>query len=626
VKHPDHPSHFPEKRQYIRLASVFPIEFRVITPENVSGSGPWQQGYTCNVSEGGICLETVCLDAVTVRGLQRSDACLELSLRIPLTKPAVKARAGVMWVRKVEGAAAAHYLMGLKFVSIAPSDAERIVSHARWFRFSARGVFLLVLVLFLAFMVSSFYGYHVRRTNEKLVDRLVDAQQEETLTVQIIEEIEREKQMLSLQMKKYSEGIREGKELKSEYEELVERENRIADRLALLERQKTGIQRTLFNKMHQWLKNHQNPETGLILSFEGNVGVVKDWAFIYDQALAANVFLLFHNERDARRILNFFQTKMTEDFQGFPNAYYYDSGEISEFTVHCGPNIWVGIAVMQYIQRTKDAYYLPLARGIADWLITIQDSDPAGGLKGGPKFSWFATEHNLDAYAFLGMVYEKTQDEKYKIARKKILSWLKTFAMIPHAEDYASPPVNRGRGDATIATDTFAWSLAALGPRRLSRIGMDPEEIMRFAEENCGAVVHFERPSGVVVEVEGFDFAKTAHMPRGGMVSPEWTSQMIVSYQILSRYFSGRHSSSKADYYAEKARIYLNELNKLVISSPSAKGQGEGCLPYATLEDADTGHGWSTPPGTKTCSVAGTAYMIMAMRQFNPLVLTGEPD
>lgn len=621
-----HPPRFCEKRQYIRLTSVFPVEFRVISPENASGVGPWQQGYTCNVSEGGLCLETVYLDAVTVSGLQRSDACLELSMRIPLAQPAIKATARVMWARKVEGAAAAHYLIGLQFVSITHADAERIVSHARWFRISVRSVFLLALVLFLAFLVSSFYGYRIRRVNEGLVERLVQAQQEETRTAQVIEEIDREKKMLSQQMKKYSEGFKEGKELKNEYAELVERENRIADRLALLERRKSGLQKTLLNKMHQWLKNHQNPSTGLILSFEGNVGVVKDWAFIYDQALAANVFLLFDNERDARRILNFFQAKMSGDFQGFPNAYYYDSGDISEFTVHCGPNIWVGIAVMQYIQKTKDAYYLPLARAIADWLITVQERDPAGGLKGGPKFSWFATEHNLDAYAFFGMLFEKTKEEKYKTAQKKILSWLKTYAMVPHAADYAAPPVNRGRGDATIATDTFAWSLAALGPQKLNQIGMDPEAIMNFAEENCGAAVSFERPSGVVVEVEGFDFAKVAHMPRGGMVSPEWTSQMIVSYQILSGYFAGRHSSAKAEYYAQKAGMYLDELNKLVISSPSAKGQGEGCLPYATLEDADTGHGWNTPLGTRTCSVAGTAYMIMAMRQFNPLAVTGGPD
>ena len=133
--------------------------------------------------------------------------------------------------------------------------------------------------------------------------------------------------------------------------------------------------------------------------------------------------------------------------------------------------------------------------------------------------------------------------------------------------------------------------------------------------------VPFTRPSGVKLEVAGFDFAKHANMPRGGMISPEWTSQMVVSYQILSRYFSQKGRLNQSHYYAEKARSYLGELNKLIIASPSVKGQGEGCLPYATLENADTGHGWSTPSGAKTCSVAGTAYMIMAIKQFNPLAL-----
>ena len=84
--------------------------------------------------------------------------------------------------------------------------------------------------------------------------------------------------------------------------------------------------------------------------------------------------------------LNFFKGKLSDDFHGFPNAYYYDSGDIAEYTVHCGPNIWVGIGVLQYTHKTKDDYYLPVARAIADWLVTVQDKDPEGGLKGGPEF------------------------------------------------------------------------------------------------------------------------------------------------------------------------------------------------------------------------------------------------
>lgn len=641
-------SRVTDKRKYIRLKSILPVEFR-IAPRgrnlSVGAAGSsWQQGYTCNVSEGGVCVETAHLDEAVLKQVGKPNVEVEVSMRIPLHRPPVMAGAKIIWFRHLDsfrpiGSSpqaerlpvggtsglreenAPHYMLGLQFTDIAYGDCDRLLSQARVLSLSTHLLTLTVIVLLLGFVIVGFYNYRLRMDNEKLVDYLARAQQEEIRIRETIGEIDREKEMLSAQMKKYADGISGRQQLSNEYDQLVARETRIADRLRLLERQKSDMRQTVVERMHQWLKNHQNPLTGLILSFEGDVGIIQDWAFIYDQALAVNTFLLFDDERDARRVLNFFKRTLPENFQGFPNAYYYDSGDIAEYTVHCGPNIWVGIGVLQYTHKTKDDYYLPVARAIADWLITIQEKDPEGGLKGGPEFSWFATEHNLDAYAFFGMMHELTKEEKYNTAQKKILSWLKTYAMIPHGKDYQSPPVNRGRGDATIATDTFAWSLAAIGPEKLRQLGMDPEEIMNFAEEHCAVTVPFTRPSGVKLEVTGFDFAKHANMPRGGMISPEWTSQMIVSYQILSRYFSQKERLNQAHYYAEKARSYLGELNKLIIASPSVKGQGEGCLPYATLENADTGHGWSTPLGTKTCSVAGTAYMIMAIKQFNPLVL-----
>ncbi|MBI5149842.1 MAG: PilZ domain-containing protein [Candidatus Omnitrophica bacterium] len=613
--------HSVNKRQYIRLKSIFPVEFKMAAAGHGPGRHPWYQGYTANVSEGGICLETSYFDESLFQHLGRENVTVELLLRIPMRSQPIRAKAKVAWLYRLERREVPHYQIGLQFSEIAYSDCDRMLRQARLLSVSNPALVMAVMLLVLGLVVSSFYGYRLRIANEGLVDSLARAQEEETRVRRDITEIDNEKKILSEEMKKYAQGLDEHRTLSGKYDELVQRENRITDRLKLLERQKSDMRQTVIEKMVQWLKNHQNPLTGLVLSFEGNVGVVKDWAFIYDQALAADVFLLFDDERDARRILNFFKRQMTDDFQGFHNAYYYDSGEIAEHTVHAGPNIWVGISIMQYTARSKDDYYLPVARKIADWLVSLQDADPEGGIRGGPQFTWFATEHNLDAYAFFGMMYRATSDEKYDVARKKVLSWLKTYALIPHGKDYQSPPINRGRGDATIATDTFAWSLAAVGAKKLGQLDMDPEAIMNFAEEHCAVTVFFRRPSGVEVEASGFDFAKYANTPRGGMISPEWTSQMIVSYQILAGYLEQRGRLVQADYYREKAKRYLNELNKLVISSPSAKGQGEGCLPYATLPDADTGHGWTTPLGTTTCSVAGTAYMIMAIKEFNPLEL-----
>ncbi len=70
-----------------------------------------------------------------------------------------------------------------------------------------------------------------------------------------------------------------------------------------------------------------------------------------------------------------------------------------------------------------------------------------------------------------------------------------------------------------------------------------------------------------------------------------------------------------------KADEYLNQLGNMIISSPSPSGQGESCLPYATQDFVDTGHGWMTPKGKSTGSLAGTVCTLFAYYNYNPLEL-----
>jgi hypothetical protein len=96
---------------------------------------------------------------------------------------------------------------------------------------------------------------------------------------------------------------------------------------------------------------------------------------------------------------------------------------------------------------------------------------------------------------------------------------------------------------------------------------------------------------------------------------------MVMAYRIMADYFSRENDPKTAQGYQQKANEYLAELSKMVISSASPSGQGEGCLPYATQEYVDTGHGWYTPKGKATGSVAGTAYTLFAYYNYNPLEL-----
>jgi len=150
---------------------------------------------------------------------------------------------------------------------------------------------------------------------------------------------------------------------------------------------------------------------------------------------------------------------------------------------------------------------------------------------------------------------------------------------------------------------------------------MNPDKIMEFAEENCAVEVSFVRPDGQSVKIRGFDFAAQSHIARGGVVSSEWTAQMIIAFKIMGEYYHKKGMDNKALSYEEKADDYMSELCNMIISSPSPSGQGAGCLPYASVDFVDTGHGWMTPKGKATGSVSGTAYALFAYHNYNPLQL-----
>ena len=150
---------------------------------------------------------------------------------------------------------------------------------------------------------------------------------------------------------------------------------------------------------------------------------------------------------------------------------------------------------------------------------------------------------------------------------------------------------------------------------------MSPDKILEFAEANCAVDVSFSRPDGQSVKVRGFDFAAKSHIARGGVVSSEWTAQMIMAFKIMSEYYHKKGLDNKAESYEEKAEDYMSELCKMIISSPSPSGQGAGCLPYASVDFVDTGHGWMTPKGKATGSVSGTTYALFAYYNYNPLEL-----
>lgn len=401
--------------------------------------------------------------------------------------------------------------------------------------------------------------------------------------------------------------------LKDQIQLTEEGEVLLEEQLAQVKLKSGEIAKASVGKMLKWLSVHQTKKTGLVLSYEGDKAL-KDWAFTYDQALACQAFLILGETKRAENVLEFF-SKHAERSRGiFYNAYDVKTGKSCEYIVHNGPNMWIAIAACQYAYRMNDQRFLKFAKEIASEMISLQNSSTDGSIRGGPDTEWVSTEHNLDAYALFNMLYDLTGEDVYNQAALTTLAWLKDVGYNKQEGRFL-----RGKGDATIATDTFSWAIAAIGPATLSENNMDPDGIMEFAEKECKVETKFYRPEGRAVDVTGFDFAKSQNIGRGGIISTEWTAQMIVAFRIMADYYKYRGNIEKEVIYKFKAEYYLSQLGKMVVSSPSPTGQGEGCLPYASMDNVETGHGWRVANGRRTGSVAGTAYYIFAYEDYNPL-------
>ena len=634
-----------ERRKYIRLDTVFPVQFRLVSIDGKKFISASLQGFTRDVSRGGICLSVNNLDPKFAALLKEQEARVALEIDIPFLESHVCCRAKSAWVTEFFDSPG-KYTIGLAYENIDPGQNDKIMRYAFLRRSFIPAVIGIIAILGLVVAVNSFVNLRLVKSNKALVEQLVQVSQEASIAKEKASTITKDRQdlegkILSLQSSiqdaqkekaTLEKGLKAGADQKlGELNTLVDRlskdrvvlqeqlaslqrqESEISEELQRLDKQRGHLEKANFDKMYRWLAVHQNPHTGLVMSFEGDSDI-KNWAFTYDQSLVMQVYSKFSDFVRVRKMLDFFAHDAERSGGLFLNAYYANDGTAAEYTVHCGPNIWLGVAIIQYTKKSMDNTYLHLAKEIAESVMSLQDNE--GGIRGGPDASWYATEHNLDAYAFFDMLYSTTGEARYREAAQRVLEWLKQHS-------YGKPdiPVRRGKGDSTIATDTYAWSIAAVGPRMLRGLGMDPDKIMEFAEKNCAVKVDYQRPDGRRVQIKGFDFAPERNLARGAVVSSEWTAQMAMAFKIMGDYYEKEGDNHRALLYKTKATEYIDELGKMIISSPSPSGQGAGCLPYATQDSVDTGHGWNAPKGKSTGSIAGTAYAIFAYYDYNPLSL-----
>lgn len=190
---------------------------------------------------------------------------------------------------------------------------------------------------------------------------------------------------------------------------------------------------------------------GLIDSYiEDNI----DHSYTYDNALATMAFISAGDITSARTILDAFVAIGPQPEGGFLDRYRTNTGA-PDGTLSVGPNAYLLQAMNLYYLQTADSRYNTLARGIADYVLSLQDLD--GGIFGLAGVTWKSTENNLGALSGIHNLGVLQNLPTYVDRANQIRNFLIT-------ECWDGTRFLRGENDSIIVTDVQALGGMILGP------------------------------------------------------------------------------------------------------------------------------------------------------------------
>lgn len=325
-------------------------------------------------------------------------------------------------------------------------------------------------------------------------------------------------------------------------------------------------------QIYNWLKNVQLAN-GLLESTENNNTVS-----LYDNALAAMVFMLNGDFVRAEKIFDFFNGRINSEllsgnggFSQFRNKQGTPTGNR-----WMGDNAWLLIALNNYKASTGNTKYNALAAGISNWLMSLQDAD--GGLFAGyaannTLLNYKVTEGNIDAFNAI---------DGYTTFHSDLLNFLEADRWDENDKNLVSWPSNP---TYLYALDNHSWSYCIFPNYSVSAL----TSASRFLNTKTVTLTG--------QQITGYDIDEDKDM-----VWLEGTGQMALAFKL-------------AGMQAE-TNFYLNEMEKAYVPcSIHADSYG---FPYAS----NLGTGYGSDPlwvGADTkIAISGGAWYIFAEAGFNP--------
>lgn len=243
-------------------------------------------------------------------------------------------------------------------------------------------------------------------------------------------------------------------------------------------------------------------------------------SWMYDDAVAVLAFLSNDQPERARAVLaNLSQVQQPDGSLPFSADVY--RGQIYEVYVRTGALAWVATAALAYEQRTGDPAFRYLAQRTADYLLTLQVSDPAdpkyGAIRGGwgrydenydfiEGYVGFAgTEHNIDSYFVLRDIGYTTGEQRYLDAAERVKQALLTKFWNPTEKRF-----NQGIDDPAKALDAGSWGglfLSAIGREDMARDSLAFSEQFRVEDatiEKCSQAECYNQTYSSAGPIDGY--------------------------------------------------------------------------------------------------------------------------
>ena len=335
------------------------------------------------------------------------------------------------------------------------------------------------------------------------------------------------------------------------------------------------LNKNVSSQVYSWFTSQQLTN-GLVESVENGNSVS-----LYDNALAAMVFMLNDENARAEKIFDFFNTQIDAELKNGVGGFSQFRTKNGTPNNHrwMGDNAWLLIALNNYKARTGNTQYDPLALEIKDWLISLQDTD--GGL-----FAGYNTDGSLMNFKVTeGMIDAFNAIDGYTSFHQNLLIYLKNDRWSTNDKNLLSWPTNP---PYLYAMDLHSWGYMIFNDYPVTALST----AQRYLNTQTADV------SGQTVTGYCFDDDKD-------VVWLEGTGQMALAFDLAN-------NIKERDYY-------LAEMEKILIQS-SLHTRTAG-FPYASNKGTTYGDALLWDGASDKIAVSGGAWYLFAKEGFNPFAV-----